>query len=325
MDYPNLAVLQASVNATKAKVADLEGQLVQARDENAAREREMITAMLKQAKLPDRLESRSFRAEVNQIAEHWSRYGPSKSGLTFGTLICLCRSLPRTDWDLLQRHPETFREQAPSVNERLGTWKWEVWEWFRKFVNPELQKSCVAAMTFENFKDDLPGLNNQLQCIQRQTNAAETIQLPSATFQNPSGTPVDKVTQNERNESWSRKSPGTTSCNPRECNLADLVPVSRAALLSQPPRHLSSVASYANSESSNFKFTNRKLSRMDCLFRTLFDPRINHQFENGSAMTIIFGKEETLEGWAPLLVENPNLGHFLEKMKQDLNIGWNIG
>ncbi|KAI6357153.1 hypothetical protein MCOR25_007728 [Pyricularia grisea] len=253
MDYPNLAALQASVNATKAKVADLEGQLVQARDENAAREREMITAMLKQAKLPDRLESRSFRAEVNQIAEHWSRYGPSKSGLTFGTLICLCRSLPRTDWDLLQRHPETFREQAPSVNERLGTWKWEVWEWFRKFVNPELQKSCVAAMTFENFKDDLPGLNNQLQCIQRQTNAAETIQLPSATFQNPSGTPVDKVAQNERNESWSRKSPGTTSCNPRECNLADLVPVSRAALLSQPPGYLSSVASYANSESSNIE------------------------------------------------------------------------
>lgn len=106
-------------------------------------------------------------------------------------------------------------------------------------------------MTFENFKDDLPGLNNQLQCIQRQTNAAETIQLPSATFQNPSGTPVDKVAQNERNESWSRKSPGTTSCNPRECNLADLVPVSRAARLSQPPGYLSSVASYANSESSS--------------------------------------------------------------------------
>lgn len=57
----------------------------------------------------------------------------------------------------------------------------------------------------------------------------------------------------------------------------------------------------------------------------MFDPRINHQFENGSAMTIIFGKEETLEGWAPLLVENPHLGHVLEKMKQDLNIGWNIG
>lgn len=144
MDYPNLAVLQANVNATKAKMADLEGQLAQARDENAAREREIITAMLKQAKLPDRLESRSFRAEVNQIAEHWSRYGPSKSGLTFGTLICHCRSLPRTDWDLLQRHPETFREQAPSVNERLGTWKWEVWEWFRKFVNPEFQKSCIV-------------------------------------------------------------------------------------------------------------------------------------------------------------------------------------
>ncbi|KAI6265162.1 hypothetical protein MCOR28_010971, partial [Pyricularia oryzae] len=230
-------------------MADLEGQLAQARDENAAREREIITAMLKQAKLPDRLESRSFRAEVNQIAEHWSRYGPSKSGLTFGTLICLCRSLPRTDWDLLQRHPETFREQAPSVNERLGTWKWEVWEWFRKFVNPEFQKSCIVGMVFENFKDDFPEFENQLQRIQMQTSAAEAIQLPSATFQNPSGTPVDKATQVESTESWSRKSPGTTSCNPRECNLADSV-VSRAALLSQPPGYLSSVASYANNESS---------------------------------------------------------------------------
>ncbi|QBZ58551.1 hypothetical protein PoMZ_03506 [Pyricularia oryzae] len=434
-------------------MADLEGQLAQARDENAAREREIITAMLKQAKLPDRLESRSFRAEVNQIAEHWSRYGPSKSGLTFGTLICLCRSLPRTDWDLLQRHPETFREQAPSVNERLGTWKWEVWEWFRKFVNPEFQKSCIVGMVFENFKDDFPEFENQLQRIQMQTSAAEAIQLPSATFQNPSGTPVDKATQVESTESWSRKSPGTTSCNPRECNLADSV-VSRAALLSQPPGYLSSVASYANNESSTCLSTdlsdfhqkgfshwndesttgavqslaasgfwsltglnniysilaNQKLrsfldqalgpgpyiirhcswwsraasdgrpiylkqntERNDkclCLHillqgtciryftgshkeswpaeglptfinydqdrlqvhkqetilngLTLFDPRINHQFENGSAMTIIFGKEETLEGWAPLLVENPHLGHVLEKMKQDLNIGWNI-
>lgn len=41
-------------------------------------------------------------------------------------------------------------------------------------------------------------------------------------------------------------------------------------------------------------------------------------------MTIIIGKSELLTGWMPLPLMNPHMGDILEKMKQDLGIGWNL-
>lgn len=76
------------------------------------------------------------------------------------------------------------------------------------------------------------------------------------------------------------------------------------------------------------------LEQLVCTFRskkktnsipsTLFDPRINHCLESGTAMTIIIGKSELLTGWMPLPLMNPHMGDILEKMKQDLGIGWNL-
>ncbi|KAI6355970.1 hypothetical protein MCOR31_011032 [Pyricularia oryzae] len=51
---------------------------------------------------------------------------------------------------------------------------------------------------------------------------------------------------------------------------------------------------------------------------------INHCLESGTAMTIIIGKSELLTGWMPLPLINPHMGDILEKMKQDLGIGWNL-
>lgn len=97
------------------------------------------------------MELKFFRIKINQIAKYWFRYGPNKSGFIFGTLICLCRLFPKTDWDLLQRYPETFRKQTLSVNKRFGIWKWEIWKWFRKFVNPKFQKSYIIGKILNLF------------------------------------------------------------------------------------------------------------------------------------------------------------------------------
>uniref|UniRef100_L7IQ38 Uncharacterized protein n=1 Tax=Pyricularia oryzae (strain P131) TaxID=1143193 RepID=L7IQ38_PYRO1 len=124
--------LQDRVRAAKAKADALKAELLQAEHESAhlaseiekaerrafleeeknereTQTRNSIRKFLQEAKLPQKLPPRSFRREANRIAEYWENHG-LESGLTFTSLMCLCQALPKTDWSLLEKYPDTFQE-----------------------------------------------------------------------------------------------------------------------------------------------------------------------------------------------------------------------
>lgn len=94
-----------------------------------------------EAKLPQKLPPRSFRREANRIAEYWENHG-LESGLTFTSLMCLCQALPKTDWSLLEKYPDTFQELSSMVNRRFQ-FSWEMWTWYCKFLDPGRVESCA--------------------------------------------------------------------------------------------------------------------------------------------------------------------------------------
>lgn len=108
--------------------------------------RNIIRTILYETRLPEKLPPRFFRSEANQIAKYWAQYG-YESGFTFTSLMCLCQARPKTDWVLLEEYPDIFRELSSMVNHRFtgsNKFKWDIWLWFRKLIDPEWEESCVV-------------------------------------------------------------------------------------------------------------------------------------------------------------------------------------
>ncbi|EHA56200.1 hypothetical protein MGG_16021 [Pyricularia oryzae 70-15] len=176
--------LQDRVRAAKAKADALKAELLQAEHESAhlaseiekaerrafleeeknereTQTRNSIRKFLQEAKLPQKLPPRSFRREANRIAEYWENHG-LESGLTFTSLMCLCQALPKTDWSLLEKYPDTFQELSSMVNRRFQ-FSWEMWAWYCKFLDPARVESCAFGAVYDAFKHDVPGLCAKLQ------------------------------------------------------------------------------------------------------------------------------------------------------------------